>query len=337
MALGGPIPHGGIVLVATGPDVSVRSHVSRSEVTDATGVGIGSLASGGATSRLSVSDSRVAGGIPIGYSDTGIAGLAEGPSSEVHVEISDSEMSGRLRYQDRGVYDGRNVVALASADGTAVLRVARSHVGEAGQDGVLGAAALVPARVDVEISDSVVEGAGQTNVEGTILNVPPFDPSRADETRVSVRVVGSTLRGAGGTDAFDGQRTNVFVGSSSTAQQLDSTSTTPFPAGTYRLEVRDSRIEGAHDHGLSVGGGGSAVGIAPERALFEVVLRDNEFLSNGSGEIALRAPHASVDARRNCWGSTGGLSGDRLVLDETAEPSQVDASDPLACETPPSE
>lgn len=206
-----------------------------------------------------------------------------------------------------------------------------------GQDGVIGVAALVPARVDVEISDSVIEGAAQSNVEGTILNVPPFDPLRADETRVSVRVVGSTLRRAGGTDAFEGQRANVFIGSSATAQQLDPTSSVPFPAGRYRLEVRGSRIEGALDHGLIVGNPGSVFGIAPEGASFEVLLRDNEILSNGSSQITLRAPRASVDARQNCWGTPDGLSEDRLVLVETAERSQVDAAQPLACDMPPSE
>ena len=337
MALGGPIPHGGIILTSTGPDVTIRGLISGSEVTGATGAGIVSLASGGAHSRLTVSDTRVAGGIPIGYAHTGIAGIAEGPSSESDLEISDSEVSGLLSYEGRRVYEGRNIVALASADGTASVRVARSQVGESGQDGVLGAVALVPARVDVQISNSVVEGAGQSNVEGTILNLPPFDPSRADEAHVSVRVENSTLRQAGASDAFEGQRTNVYLGSSPSAQQLDPTSTTPFSAGSYQLEVRDSRVEGALDYGVIIGFGGSVLGIAPEGATFDIVLRDNEILSNGSGELVLRAPHATVDARQNCWGTNDGLSEDRLLLEETTERSQVDAAEPLACETAESE
>ncbi len=328
-AMGGPVPHGGIVFIATGPDVSVENRVDGSEVVDAAGVGIGALAFGAAQSRLIVSGTRVEGGTLVGFSDAGIAALAEGPSSAVRLELTDSAVRGRVSRA------GRNVVVLASADASARARIERSHVSESGQDGVIGVAALIPARVSIEISDSVIEKAAQINVEGTILNLPAFDASRTQETSVAIEVDGSIIREAGAFGEFPGDAFNVWVGSSASAQQFDPSAQVPFPSGSYRLAVRNSRIEGARDYGFGIGSDAARWGIAPEGSTFEVVLHENDIAANGTAEIVVRAPQARVDARRNCWSTPDGLPEERLVLEETAERSHVDLAEPLSsCATP---
>ena len=77
---------------------------------------------------------------------------------------------------------------------------------EVGQDGVVAVAALVPATVEIEIRDSTIEKAGQMNIEGTILNVPPSDPARAHESIVSIDVKGSVIRDVGFVDGFRKKR-----------------------------------------------------------------------------------------------------------------------------------
>ena len=169
----GRISHGGIVLFATQPGKLVENSVLRCAVMRATGIGIGAFALKAGRSRLIVSHTRVEGGVLIPpLFDMGVVALADGASSEMHLELADAVVRGRLSNQ------GRNVLVWASAQATSKARIERSTMSEVGQDGVVAVAALVPATVEIEIRDSTIEKAGQMNIEGTILNLPPSDPAR---------------------------------------------------------------------------------------------------------------------------------------------------------------
>lgn len=327
-ALGAPFPHGGIVFLALGPEGKSRNTVSQSVIRGASGIGVGTFAAGGAQSHLVVSQTHVEGGAVVPPYDVGVGAVAEGPGGKATLLLADSEV------RDRVSPAARNVIAFASAGASSSARVERSLVTRSGQDGVIGVAALVPADVGVEVIDSVVEGSAQTNVEGTILNMPPYDAARAGESRVTVAVRNSTLGGAGdvGPDPFEGRRANVYLGSSAIAQQMDPASTVPFPPGSYTLDIHDSRLSGTTDYGVSVGGSGAQWGIGPEQAEFDAVFRDNEIGSSGSAVIALYAPQARVDARRNCWSTLGELEERAVAVEPPAVRSQIDATEPVPCE-----
>jgi hypothetical protein len=295
-------------------------------VRNATGVGIAAMGFAAARQHLLVSDTRVSGGAPAGRADAGIAGLAEGPDSEVHLRIDSSTVSGRMSRL------ARNVVVFASAGARASGSIQRSTLGESGQDGVIAIAALIPATVALVIRDSVVENAAQTNVEGTILNLPAFDPARAHDATVSIEIVGSTIRGAGAVAGFETDPIgigNVWLGSSAVMQQADPKSPQPFAPGSYRLVVRNSRIERARDFG--VGAGGWRSGLAAETAAFDLSIRESSVVANGAAELLIAAPNARVDARQNCWGTDGGLSPDRIHRRGTAAQAQIDTSEPSPC------
>jgi hypothetical protein len=319
-ALGTRITHGGIVFIATRPDRTVMNHVIESEVADAGGVGIGFVALGGAGSRLSVRTSRVEDGAAVGRLDIGILAFAEGHSSQAHLELEGSTVRGRLSKA------GRNVVVFAGADASGRARLERCTISQSGQDGVIAIAAAIPAAVEIEIRSSIIEKAAQTNVEGTILNVPAFDVSRADEARVSIEVVDSVVRDAGASEGFeDDQAANVWIGASALIPKH------PFPLGAYRLTVRNSTLGGARDWGVGIGSAGSKLGLAPEEAKFDVLLRENNITANGTAEIAISAPNARIDAQRNCWGTPHELADNRIALFDNAQRSQLDASDPVPC------
>ena len=246
----------------------------------------------------------------------GIVALADGRSSETHLEMSDATVSGRLSQQ------GRNVVVFATAGAKVTTRIGRSTMGETGQDGVVAVAGLVPATVNVEIRDSTIEKAGQMNIEGTILNLPPSDPARAHESVVSIDVERCTIRDAGAVGGFKGDAQNIWLAPTVFAPG-------PFAKGRYRLSVRNSNVEKAIKTGIAIGNEGSEFKIAPDEGEYRVRLRHNTIKDNGSAEISISATNARIDARRNDWGTPEGLAEKRVLLLEKAKRSQLDASQPL--------
>jgi hypothetical protein len=249
--------------------------------------------------------------------DMGLVAFADGKASESALEVTHSVVFGRMSQQ------GRNILAFAAAAAKAMARIERSTSGASGQDGVIGVAAMVPATVEIEIRDSTLEKAAQMNLEGTILNLPPSDPKRADESLVSIVVQGSVIRDAGFVDGFRGEAQNIWLAPSVLARG-------PFARGRYRLEVRDSTLEKAVKGGIAVGNAGSDFKIAPDEGEYEVRLRDSTIRDNGRCEIAIAAAKARVDARRNYWGTPSGLADVRVILRDEAQRSQLDASEPLA-------
>ena len=53
-----------------------------------------------------------------------------------------------------------------------------------------------PSEINLYIGDSLIEDAGQMNIEGTLVNLPPDDPSLANQGQVSIEIEGSTIRRA---------------------------------------------------------------------------------------------------------------------------------------------
>jgi hypothetical protein len=313
----GPISHGGIQFIAEQSGKSVENRVVRCTVTNARGIGIGSLALGGGRSRLVVSHTSATGGAMVQpLFDMGLIALADGRNSEAHLEMDNTNVYGRLSNQ------GRNVLVFATADAKATARIERSTLGATGQDGVVAVAALVPATATVQIRDSIIEKAGQMNIEGSILNLQASDPARAHESIVSIDIERSIVRDAGAVDGFRAEAQNIWLGPTVFEKG-------PFAGGQYRLNVRDSTIEKALKTGIGLGNEGSEFGIAPDPGEYQVRLRNNTIKENGSAEISISATKAHIDARRNWWGDPAGPAEKRVRLLEQAKRTQLDASRPL--------
>ena len=286
-------------------------------VTRATGIGIGAFSLKKCRNRLIVNHTRVEGGVLIPpLFDIGVVALADGKSSEMHLEMADAVVKGRLSKQ------GRNVLVWASAQAKVKARIERSTMSEVGQDGVVAVAALVPATVEIEIRDSTIEKAGQMNIEGTILNLPPSDPARAHEGVVSIDVKGSMIRNVGFVDGFRDEAQNIWLAPTVFAPG-------PFARGRYRLSVLNSTVEKAIQTGIGIGNAGSQHGISADEGEYEVHLHNNTIQDGGSSELTIAAARARIDATQNYWGAPAGLAEGRVILLDKAVRSQVDSSRPL--------
>jgi hypothetical protein len=316
-----PLPHGGIVLLSSRPASASTASIIESAVLDAAGIGIAAVAWGGARYRLLVADTRIEGGTEVGGHDYGVMGMAEGTSSEVDLRLTNVRVAGRTNRS------GRNVIVYASAGAAASASMDRSYVGESGQDGVIAVAGLLPATATLDIRGSIIENAAQTNVEGTLLALPPIDAARAGESRISIDIASSTIRGAGHVPGFEQSASNILlIGSRLTREPQ------PLPNGHYSLTVRNSRIESAGRFGIRLGSSGSALEAADSSA-FDVLLRDNTIVENGAAELSIGAPNVRIDARLNCWGDRGGASVPRIVRTEVAATTRIDTSEPVTCES----
>lgn len=322
----GRIPHGGILFLTTRSGQMAENRLHECTVTNAGGISIGAVALAGGRHRLVVSRTRTEKGTAIPpLLDTGFLALADGRSSETQLELADVISNGRLTDQ------GRNVIVFASAGAKVTARIERSTMGACGQDGVVAVAAMVPATVEVQIRDSVLEKAGQMNIEGTILNLPPSDPARANDSLVSFDVERCVIREAGAVGRLRNHAENIWLGPTVFGPG-------PFAQGRYRLSVRNSTLEKATHNGIRFGAAGSEFKIAPDESDYEVLLQNNTIRENGSSEITLAASKARVNARQNWWGVSTGLAANRIILLEKAQRSQLDASAPLTrpVETAPS-
>lgn len=183
------LPHGGMVFVHA--DSPAQVAVTSSTVTQTAGFGIISITSGVARTRLTVRHTRVEGGTRIGFFDIGIAALVKDRSATTRLDISDANVRGRLSRS------GRNVMLAASGGGHADAHIERIASGPTGQDGIVGAVMQSPSEITIHISDSVIEDAGQMNVEGSLINLPPDDSADVDAGRVSIVIERSIIRNAG--------------------------------------------------------------------------------------------------------------------------------------------
>lgn len=315
--LPGSLPHGGIVFVHS--ELPAEILVTSSSITNAAGFGIVSVSSGSAHSSLTVSHTRVEGGSKIGFFDAGIASLVQGSGARARLEVFDSQVWGRLSRS------GRNVMVVASSGAHAVTRVERSYSGATGQDGIVAAVMQSPSEIALYIEDSLIEDAGQMNVEGTLVNLEPTDPSRSNEGRVTIEIEGSIIRNAGAISGFEDVAANLWLGGSQFPGDRN-------PAlGTYKVRITDSRIEGAGRAGLEFGDLSLLTEGRPEESEYDVVLRNNTIINNGDAEVMIYAPRARIDARGNCWGRPEGLSEHRIATILPVEMSQLDAKEPVSC------
>lgn len=315
--LPGSLPHGGMVFVHSKSPAEIL--VASSLITNAAGFGIVSVTSDSARSSLTVSHTQVEGGSRIGFFDAGIAALVRGSAARVRLEIFDSQIWGRLSQS------GRNVMVVASGGANAVARVERSLSGATGQDGIVAAVMQSPSEINLYVHDSIIEDAGQMNIEGTLVNLKPADPSRANEGRVTIEIEGSTICNAGEISGFEDVAANVWIGGSQFPGNR-------MPAvGTYNVQITDSIIEGAGRSGLEFGDLFLLKEGRPEESQYEVVLRGNTIVNNGDAEVMIYAPRARVDARGNCWGRPEGLAEHGLKILAPVVASQFDAKEPVSC------
>lgn len=316
-AVSRPVPHGGIVLVHS--EAAARVEITASTVTQAAGLGIASLVSGTAHVRLSVRGTRVEGGSRIESYDIGVATMVKDPDAKSHLELSDSVIRGRL------TRSGRNVSLRAARGSRADARIERVLSGAVGQDGIVGSIVQGPSEISIYISDSVIEDAGQINVEGTLLNLPPEADAPADVGRIAIEIERTVIRNAGAVHGFEDLAANVWLGGSLWIGGA------PPAVGHYALKITDSRIEGAGGAGLEFGNRQIVAAGRTETSQFDVVLRGNTILRNGQAELKLNAPAARIDARMNCWGDTQGLAEDRIQVSEPAQRTQLTAAEALQC------
>jgi hypothetical protein len=222
-------------------------------------------------------------------------------------------------------------MVVASGGAHADIRVERFFSGYTGQDGIVMAVMQSPSEINLYIGDSLIEGAGQMNVEGTLVNLEPVDPTRANQGRISIEIEGSTLRNAGAVSGFEDVAANIWLGGSQFLKER-------LPAeGTYKLRITDSRIEGAGRSGLEFGALSLLRGGQPEKSVYDVVLRDNTIINNGEADVMIYAPNAHIDARGNCWGRVEGLEENRVIILSPAKKSQLDAMEPITCNGEPNE
>lgn len=316
-AVSRPAPHGGVVFVHSEGAAGIE--VTASTVTQAAGLGIASLASGTADVRLSVRGARVEGGSRIESYDVGVVTMVKDPGAQTHLELSDSVIRGRL------TRSGRNVWLRAARGGRADARIERVLSGAVGQDGIVGSVVQSPSEISIYISDSVLEDAGQMNVEGTLLNLPPEVDAPADAGRIAIEIERTVIRNAGAVHGFEDVAANVWLGGSLWI------SGAPPAVGHYALEITDSRIEGAGAAGLEFGNRQITTAGRTETSTFDVVLRGNTIYRNGQADLKLNAPAAWIDARENCWGSAQGLAEDRIQVFAPAQRTQLDATEALQC------
>ena len=320
--LPGSLPHGGMVFIHS--ELPAKVQVASSAVTLSSGFGIVSLSSDSTQSSLSVSHTRVEGGTKIGFFDAGISALVRDPETRVQLDVTDSQVWGRLSRS------GRNIMVVASGGAHADIRAERVYSGPVGQDGIVMAVMQSPSEINLYIGDSVIEGAGQMNVEGTLVNLESADPSRVNEGRVSIEIEGSSIRNAGAVSGFEDVAANVWLGASMLLEDRLPT------VGNYKLRIRNSRIEGAGRSGLEFGDLSLLSEGQPEESEYDVVLRGNTITNNGEAEVMIYAPNARIDAQGNCWGRLEGLSENRVAVLYPAEASQLDAKEHISCQEQPS-
>lgn len=315
--LPGLLPHGGMVFVHNESPAEIS--VSSSSVFDTAGFGIVSLSSQSAGSSLTVSHTQVVNGSPIGMFDAGISSLAQGATTNAYLNIIDSQIWGRLSRQ------GRNVMIVASGGAKTFARIERSYSGATGQDGIVAAVMQSPSHIGLQIKDSLLEDAGQMNVEGTLVNLNSADPSRATEGLVTIEIERSTIRNAGAITGFEDVAANVWLGGSQFPGDR------PPAMGNYKLQITDSKIEDAGRVGLQFGEIDLLTEGSPEKSIYDVVLRRNTIISNGIAEIMIYAPNAKIDARGNCWGQPEGLKENRLVILPPVEITQIQTTEAISC------
>jgi hypothetical protein len=314
------LTHGGVTILTSQEGGTGSVTLSRIRVIDSAGMGVGAVALNGSSISLHLVDSEVRDGEMVALSlpnDYGVAAFAGGDSSTVTLDVFNSEVSGRMSP------GGRNVILVADGGGEVRGLVSESVVGASGQDGVIAMTITLPASIDLAIVGSTIENAAQSNVEGTMLNLP-HDEIAAGTSHVNVSIERSTIRSAGSTPYPTPTHFNVnMTGSFLSPDQ-------PLPRGRYRLQISDSEIESSRGYGVRIGT--TSVRPTVDPGLFDVLIRGTHFEGNEMADLMIGATDAQIDARENCWSSPDSESEARVVSVWPDVGGTVDVSDAVSCE-----
>jgi len=312
-----PLPHGGMVFINSKDNSQIE--INGSDVFDASGIGVVSLASNNAQVSLNLNHVKVKGGSKIGFFDVGIAAMVQDESAKLNLNVSDSEVQGRLSRS------GRNVMIVASSGANANAQIKGFLSGSTGQDGIVAAVMQSPSVIDVTIKDSLIEGAGQMNIEGTLVNLDPIDSQDPDIGRVSFNIENSIVRNAGAVSGFEEVAANIWLGASQFISDK------PPTKGQYSLVLNNSRIEGAGRSGLEFGDLDFFNKGFTDESDYKAVLRNNAILNNGT-ELMINAPNVNIDASNNCWNHADGLIENEIKTHYPDKRTQVNTSEPILCD-----
>jgi len=326
LTLPGQLPHGGMVFMHSqksdlSPDTgSDNVSISSSTVTESAGFGIAAITSGNSHSSLLITDTIIENGSRIGFFDAGISSLAQGSGAQAQLEIIGSEVQGRMSRA------GRNVMVVASGGAKAIVKIKNFLSGPVGQDGIVGAVMQSPSQISMTISESIVEGAGQMNIEGSLINLPPNDPSQANQARVSINIQDSIIRNAGAVSGFENIAANVWLGPSLFLKDQ------PPAIGEYELTITNSQILDAGRAGLEFGDLELLHKDQLDKSKYNVVLIGNTIKENGEADLFIHAPRATIDARKNCWGYDKNATKPRVKIHDPSKLSQLNVSQSIRCE-----
>jgi hypothetical protein len=316
------ITHGGVTILTSQEGRAGSLTLSNIRVLGSAGMGVGAVAVNGSNITLHLVDSEVRDGELVELSlpnDFGVAAVASGDSSTVTLAVINSEVSGRMSP------GGRNVILAADGGGAVHGLVSESVVGASGQDGILVSMITLPANIDLTIVGSTIENAAQSNVEGTMSNLP-HEEAAAGASHINVLIERSTIRGAGLTP----YRTPTHFNVNMTGSFVSSATDQPLPRGLYRLQIMDSVIESSRGYGVRIGT--TSVRPTVDPGLFDVLIRGTHFNGNETADLMIGATDARIDARENCWLSPEGKTEARVVTVWPDVGGTVDVSDTVPCE-----
>ncbi|MFK8013473.1 MAG: hypothetical protein AB8B80_15650, partial [Marinicellaceae bacterium] len=182
-----------------------------------------------------------------------------------------------------------------------------------------------PSVIDVSIKDSLIEGAGQMNIEGTLVNLDPIDSQDPDIGRVSFEIENSIVRNAGAVSGFEKVAANIWLGASQFIKGK------PPTKGQYSLSVNNSKIEGAGRSGLEFGDLDFLNKGFTDESDYKALLRNNAILNNGT-ELMINAPNVHIDASNNCWNQADGIMENELKTNYPDKRAQINTSEPISCD-----
>lgn len=291
------LTHGGVVLVNNEPGV-FEFLFSQLNLDHSAGTNASFIAVNGAKVNVRLDTLKINGGkdINVRAGDVGLGFFADSPQSEITAEVINSSISGRRSSS------GRNVVVIASRKGVARILINESYVGVCGQDGVVGVGAYLPAKVDIEIRNSIIEKAAQMNIEGTLLNLPVYDSTQLNKTEMKIAVLNSTVKDPGKEIKFRTPGINIGLGGTNFMQQMNPESRTPLAFGQYVLTVQDSEILNSQMSSLLLGFYPEINEKEKDKSKFDVLIENSRFLNNSTLFLeVLNAPNLNLIARNICW------------------------------------
>ena len=290
-----PITHGGVVFVSSASgEGATNNSVSETVVTGARGAGLLLFAQTGANATLSVAETVIADASDeVGIWDIGIGLIGSGADTSGMLNIAETVVNGQSTFNARGV------IIFADAGSSVSANIAESVIMEAAQDGVIAVASGTGSSAQLAIAESVLSGAGQSNLEGTVINVPASSEPDAIPT-VRIAVADSILSRARGSGPFEGAGNNILL----TGSKL---TPAPITAGIYELQISGSQLDEAQMYDIAVGGASANDPAASSASRYNVSI-EGTVMASRSGAVRVAAEGTQI------WGSDSCLEGSRETL-----------------------